>query len=104
MQSASVKAIVLALAWVVGIPTLATILTPVEQPREAYPLPRMEAAQATYDQKVEETFGLKPGTGKLITESEWANHERNLWVLSPEDQAKYRLNVRQEIAKKQSEA
>ncbi len=104
MQSSSVKAIVFALAWVVGIPALATILNPVEQPREAYPLPRMEAGQATYDQKAEETFGLKRGAGKLMTESEWANHERNLWVLSPEEQAKYRLNVRQEIARKQSEA
>ena len=98
MSRSTIKGIVIALAWIVGIPTLATILTPRDEQREAYPLPRTQAVAPAYDVQAEATLGLRQGAGRLLTEAEWAEAQRKLWVMSPEEQKQYRAAIRRQVS------
>ncbi len=86
------------IAYIVGIPVVAVLLvSPAPQLTGELPLPSVAQAEAPWDQKAEQVFGLKRGQGQFLTESEWQDHQRRLWTIRPEEQEEYRADVREQV-------
>jgi hypothetical protein len=62
-----------------------------------YPLP---AEQVAYNWQADagQVFGLLPAQVEQMTAQEWGEHQKKMWVMLPEEQAKYREVVRTNIA------
>jgi hypothetical protein len=90
------------IAYLVGIPLFAIML--LQAPSELtgqLPLPTIQQAEASWDQQAEQALGLKPGQGQYLTEAEWAAHQRTLWTMVPEAQARYRQDVQGQVAERE---
>lgn len=94
------KWIVGGFAYVVGIPVIALLLAAPAPQAVELPLPSVAQADAPWDQKAEQVLGLEHGQAQFMTEGEWQAHQRALWTLQPENQEKYRAEIREQVTER----